>query len=72
MYSDRYPGAIRGVPPCKDCEERHTACHDKCPKYKEWQAEVHRVKEARKAYEDSRNDEYIEQHRRQAWRRKTF
>ena len=23
-------------PPCKDCEDRYLACHDKCEKYKEW------------------------------------
>ena len=23
-------------PPCKDCPDRHLACHDKCEKYKEW------------------------------------
>jgi hypothetical protein len=22
--------------PCKDCPDRHTACHDSCDKYKEW------------------------------------
>lgn len=22
--------------PCKDCNDRHTACHDKCEKYAEW------------------------------------
>jgi hypothetical protein len=24
------------LPPCKDCKERHTACHDYCWKYAEW------------------------------------
>ena len=22
--------------PCKDCPDRHTACHGHCEKYKEW------------------------------------
>lgn len=22
--------------PCKDCPDRHTACHDSCDKYKDW------------------------------------
>lgn len=24
------------ISPCKDCTERHTACHGSCEKYKEW------------------------------------
>lgn len=24
------------MPPCKDCPDRHLACHDNCDKYKEW------------------------------------
>lgn len=23
-------------PTCKDCPERHTACHDTCPRFAEW------------------------------------
>ena len=26
--------------PCKDCPDRHLACHDECDKYKEWKAYV--------------------------------
>lgn len=22
--------------PCRDCEERHEACHDHCARYREW------------------------------------
>lgn len=22
--------------PCKDCQDRHTACHGHCEKYKDW------------------------------------
>ena len=25
--------------PCKDCEERHLACHDTCGEYKDWRHE---------------------------------
>lgn len=28
------------IAPCKDCSERHEACHDSCDKYKEWKAEL--------------------------------
>lgn len=24
---------------CKDCEDRHAACHDTCERYKAWKAE---------------------------------
>lgn len=26
-------------PPCKDCAARHTACHDRCERYRAWKAE---------------------------------
>ena len=25
--------------PCRGCEERYEACHDRCEKYKEWKVE---------------------------------
>ena len=68
----RIPGVMRGCPPCKDCEERHTACHDKCPRYKAWKAEAERIKEAHRTYEEERYRTYEEELRRNAWRRKTF
>lgn len=34
--------------PCKDCEERHPACHGKCKKYIEWKKEEAEKKEIRK------------------------
>lgn len=38
--------AGRNVPcPCKGCEERHCACSDTCPKYKEYRAELEKQKE---------------------------
>ena len=27
---------MTNVPPCKNCVERHTACHGSCDKYKIW------------------------------------
>lgn len=24
---------------CKDCPERHTACHDTCPRFAEWRTQ---------------------------------
>lgn len=27
--------------PCKDCTDRHTACHGSCEKYKEWLDKYH-------------------------------
>lgn len=38
--------AGKNVPcPCKGCEERHCACSDTCPKYKEYRAELEKQKE---------------------------
>ena len=38
--------AGKNVPcPCKGCEERHCACSDTCPKYKEYKAELEKQKE---------------------------
>ena len=31
-------------PPCINCTERHLACHDRCEKYKGWQAENDKIK----------------------------
>lgn len=43
--------------PCKDCAERFTACHDKCPKdergefgYKSWKLRLDERNKARKAH----------------------
>lgn len=72
MRENRLPGVMRGVSPCVDCKERHTACHDHCPKYKEWKAEVQKIKEAKRAYEDERNKAIEEWNRRSRWGRKTF
>ena len=72
MRDNRLPGVILGVSPCTDCSERHTACHDNCPKYHEWKAELQKVKEAKKAYEQEKEDWYKEWNRRNKWRRKTF
>jgi hypothetical protein len=58
MSDLRISGAIRGVSPCKDCGERHTACWGNCPKdargeygYGSWQADIKKIRENRKAYE---------------------
>ena len=47
----------RGISPCKDCTEKFTACHDRCPKdergefgYKAWVAENDRIKAERNEY----------------------
>ena len=29
------------APPCKDCQNRHTACHGSCEAYKEWRDRYH-------------------------------
>ena len=42
---------IRDTPPCKDCTDRHTACHDSCGGYKEWKRRLDEVNKRRKEYE---------------------
>lgn len=51
-------GPIRDDNPCKGCTERFIACSDRCPKdergeygRKAWLAEIERVKENRRKYE---------------------
>lgn len=71
MSDKRLPGVIRGVSPCTECSERFNACHDKCPKdercefgYLAWKAEMQKVKDKRKAYDDL--------NRRKSWQRTTY
>lgn len=40
-------------PVCKDCEERHVGCHDRCGKYQEFKAA--RVEEVREKREELRS-----------------
>ena len=75
----RIPGVMRGVSPCTGCGERHTACHDKCPKdargeygYYAWKAEAKKVNANRKAYMAELHQVYEEEKRRKSWGRKTF
>ena len=37
--------------PCKDCQERYTACHDHCEKYKSWKANEAARKEKERLYQ---------------------
>ena len=67
----RISGAIRGVSPCTDCGERHTACWDHCPKdargeygYQAWKADIQNIKDKRKSYN--------ELNRRKSWQRTTY
>ena len=41
----------REKPPCYGCEEKFTACHDKCEKYKAWKSRLDEVNKRRKEYE---------------------
>lgn len=79
MRGARLPNIVRGVSPCANCTEKFTACHDKCPKdkrgdpndpgYKMWKADVQKIKDAKKEYEDNRNMIYEEEKRRKSWGR---
>lgn len=46
----RIDSPIRDTPPCKDCQDRHHGCHDKCHGYAEWKAELEKVNEERRKY----------------------
>lgn len=47
---------------CKDCEERHTACHDHCEKYKQAKAAM---EDRKKQIEDGRKkDKEYEDYKR--------
>lgn len=70
--AQRIAGNVRGSPPCKDCEERHTACHDTCQRYKDWKAYAHKIKDAKKTYEEDWRADYQEMNRRNRWRKTTF
>jgi hypothetical protein len=59
MYKHRI-GAIRDIPPCKDCTEKYTACYDKCEKYKAWRAKIELVKKNRKDYEKRMFSDYYD------------
>lgn len=54
------------MPPCKDCPDRHQACHDRCEKYKAFSAE--RAKSNK--YNREKNEILMSDHgRRDIWRR---
>jgi hypothetical protein len=69
MSDNRLSGVMRGLSPCAQCGERHTACHDSCPKYKAWKAEAEKINEARRAYIEDRTKVYEDEKRRNRWRR---
>ena len=54
------------MPPCKDCPDRHPACHDRCEKYKAFAVE--RAKSNK--YNQEKNMFTLSEHgRRDIWRR---
>lgn len=34
-------------PPCKDCKDRHRACHDECERYKAFKNYLAKIREAK-------------------------
>lgn len=40
----------RIMAPCKDCNEKYTACHDHCDKFKEYKTLREKENEARRKY----------------------
>ena len=53
------------MPPCKDCPDRHQACHDRCEQYKAFAAELEKAKK----YNNEKNLFTMSDHgRRDIWR----
>lgn len=50
---------MNSIPPCKGCEERHTACHDHCERYKQWKAEIQAAHKKEKAYLAQRREDFM-------------
>ena len=51
--------------PCKDCPDRHTACHGHCENYLAWKKELEVIKAAEKLERDRECSTYA--HRRAKW-----
>lgn len=49
---------IRDKSPCKDCTDRHTACHGSCDRYKEWKLRLDELNKARREYDSIRYNKY--------------
>lgn len=46
----RPEATTRLIPPCKDCIDRHTACHDRCDRFKEYKEIREKENQARRDY----------------------
>ena len=46
----RLDSPIRETPPCKDCQDRHPGCHDKCNGYADWKSKLEKVNDERRKY----------------------
>ena len=56
MKGSPIDGPIRDCSPCKTCtDERHTACHDTCEKYKRWSDKVEQANKNRREYAQKRD-----------------
>ena len=49
---------IRDKPPCKDCTDRHTACHGSCDRYKEWKLRLDELNKSRREYDRTHYNKY--------------
>lgn len=57
---------------CKDCPERHLACHDTCERYKQEHREYQTEKEAlyKEAHKGDQYDEFRVEQMRKAYKRR--
>lgn len=79
--TNRIHNIMRGPSPCANCTERFTACWDHCPKdkradpknpgYQMWKAQAEELKKKSTSYKKAHFEDYKDEKRRDAWRRKT-
>ena len=54
----RLDSPIRDISPCKDCTDRHTACHGSCDRYKEWKMRLDELNKAMREYDRTHYNKY--------------
>jgi len=57
--------------PCKGCEDRYPACHDKCEKFRTWRIKVDTKRENERQFHQ-RMDTMSESKKRELWRQKRY
>ena len=61
---------MNSIPPCKDCTERYTACHDHCERYKTWKAGVQKANAAEREFKAQMREDFMRSEQRTNPKRK--